>query len=236
MKATCKTEVPLFIKIFFAADFIIAFVYIFEDLVFGKPIEVVSRFLRIGYGANLPAWYASVQLFLIAILLAVFAYHRFKRKDFESRIPVLVSILFFGLSLDKVSKSIELISRKLSVFFTSRELMEPIFLAVIMFIICIALFLLGIGARGYLRNKPHVLRNYLIGWTILIVSATVIESLQIYVAWREIFQQVKIFFHGLGEMLGATFLLWATYDLLISYGFSLRTVNEDPANHTPSKS
>lgn len=218
-----KVKMPKFIKIFFLADFVFALPYMVNNFVLDEQFVFLNKFTRIGGEASLPTWHSSMQLFLIAMFLAIFAYHKFERKDKESWILTLMSIVFFGLSLDQVAKINDNLATKISLV-PSGEWNVSIFifsLAAIWFLTGLMLFLLGIGARRYLQNGPYISRRYIIGWIIFIGSASGIEILQYFVRGHEILQPLKIFCHGLGEMLGGTVLLWATYDLLISYSFKL---------------
>lgn len=69
------SKIPPFVLAFFMADFALAFAHLANTLL-GWPL---GQTLAMEMENNLPTWYASTQLFVLAALLAVFAVRNFDR-------------------------------------------------------------------------------------------------------------------------------------------------------------
>ena len=93
-----------------------------------------------------------------------------------------------------------------------------------MFLIGIPVFVLLMSLvyylNGYFKNKAHIKNKYFIGLIVFFGSATGIEIISNLVAKRGIDSIIQVCCEELGEMLGATIILWATYELLVSYNIS----------------
>ncbi len=222
-------KMPLFIKYFVMADFAIAFIYLSNIWVLGKQFKFLTRMIDLNGEANLPAWYSSVQLFLVAILWSVFVYEKFRREEKHSRKLLLVPIVFFMLSLDEIAQIHEFIGSKGDLLFPSvRRLGAPfsktgIWMYLVLPPFLILVFLSAMNARRYLDMPRNISIVFATGLFIFIGSATGTEILSNFVIEGGRAASLQIALEELGEMLGITIMLWATYDLLISHHNFLRT-------------
>lgn len=224
------SRIPPFIKIFFVADIIISLAYIGNNAI-GKPSRFLTHMVKLSGEANLPAWYSSTQLFLIAVLLAAFTYEKFEKADRGSWILLFVPTVFFLLSLDEIAQIHEWVGlrsdvllpfgdRKSSVFPRTgiwMFLIGPPFLGLMLF--------LWSRVKQYVQGRPDVSRKFVVGFIVFLASATFGDLMGNFTVGNEI---ANIFWNvseETGEMLGVTIILWATYDLLIAHHFSLMSSN-----------
>jgi hypothetical protein len=219
-------KMPPLILLFFLGDLALALLYLI-NWGLHQPFHKINLFLDLDGEANLPAWYSSMQLFLIAGLLAVFAYIRFNRKDKTSWRLVLLPIVFVVLSLDEAAKIHEWLGGKTDVFLPgeSRKLTMFWSTGIWMFLFGIPFFLSMLGLifslKKYFTDNFAAFKKFLIGLLIFAGSAVGIEMLANFVSNESIGHVIEICFEELGEMLGETFILWAAYELLVS-NLSLR--------------
>lgn len=76
-------KIPPFVLVFFVIDLGLGAAHVIDYLA-GRPYWLVSRLIDLGLEGNIPQWYASVQWFVVATLLGIFAYHNFHRFQFRS--------------------------------------------------------------------------------------------------------------------------------------------------------
>ena len=220
-------KMPLLIAVFFACDLALALLYL-ANWGLHQPFWKLTVLLDLDGEANLPAWYSSMQLFLVAGLMAIFAYLKFDSKRKVSWNLMLWPLVFTGLSLDETAKIHEWLGGKLDLLLPSGTRENTVFwyTGIWMFLLGIPLFLflLGLiyGLKKYLRGRPGVITKLFVALIIYIGSAAGLEAISNFIPKEGTAHVVEVFFEELGEMIGATFFLWAAYDLLRAHGFSLR--------------
>jgi hypothetical protein len=84
------------ILVFFAGDLALALLYLL-NWELHQPFYKLNLLLDLDGEASLPAWYSSVQLFLVACFLAIFAYTKFDRKKKVSWLLSLWPLVFYCL-------------------------------------------------------------------------------------------------------------------------------------------
>ena len=241
-----KLPIPKFILYFFIFDLTIVLLYLL-NWSFGQPFPKLTYWLNLDGERNLPAWYSSIQLFIVAAFFGIFTYAKFEKKDKASWILPVLFLLFVALSLDETIGIHEWMVLRGSILWESGELIgggyadgvlylpgnEPISRTVLA---GMGVFLLGIpfllimfglvyGLRRYVRGKSHIIIKYIVGMVIFVISAIAFDILSGLPERNKIFI-IVVSCEELGEMVGVTFFLWATYDLLLSYGFSLKKAFE----------
>jgi hypothetical protein len=214
---------PRAVKWFFAADLFLALMHLIgppvpewaaragnQDYLWGLSIE-----------ANIPTWYASVQLALIGGLLLVFAAVR----PVPGRAPTWVAgasgVGFFFFSLDEQISIHENLGGLLEDLVGDRSgtafevtgpwalVAAPLFLG--------ALALAAYLGRSLWQGRPRVWVLYLVGAALFTVSFAGLELLRNFIVARGHLVLVE----ETGEMLGATLMLWGTIELLRSHGVRL---------------
>ena len=229
------TTVPSGIKIFLAADVSLGLAYLFIITIL-PPSWFMSEFFNLNAEANLPTWYSSMKLFLIAVLLSIFAYNKLENTVRGKSALVLAPIVFFILSLDETARIHEWLGHKMTSVLVSSET-SSVFPNTGMWMFWLAPLLLGVilyigrSAGEYLDERGHIARKYVWGMVIFVGSAAGIEILWNFVSGSGVTGIIQVTAEEVGEMIGATILLWATWDLLVSHHFSVRTAGDDYHNY-----
>ena len=220
-----NTTVPSGIKIFLAADVSLALAYLFIITIL-PPSWFMSNVFNLNAEANLPTWYSSMKLFLIAVLLSIFGYNKLENTVRGKSALVLAPIIFFILSLDETAGIHEWLGRKMDSVLVSSET-SSVFPETGMWMFWLAPLLLGVmlyigrSAREYLDERGNIARKYVLGMVIFVGSAAGIEILWNFVSGSGVTGIIQVTAEEVGEMIGATILVWATWDLLISHRISL---------------
>jgi hypothetical protein len=225
-------SIPLPIRILFSADFLLGVLYVITVLARAHLYDGVVRFFDLDKELNLPSWYSSTQLFLIAVLLLVFAITQFSRRDLASWTLPLAAALFLFLSLDEDASIHEQFGTWLDTVVGSRK--GTVFWKTGMWMmVCAPAFLLliagmGLAIRKHFKGRRGILLKFIAGLAIFVGSAAGIEILSNFVAWNgSKAGRLQVLCEEVGEMVGATIILWATYDLLRSHRIRLFHVESD---------
>jgi hypothetical protein len=211
---------------FFICDFALALLYLMNWEAH-EPFHKINQLLDLDGEANLPSWYSSMQLFLTACLLAVFTYCRFDKKEKNSWILIAWPLVFVFLSFDETAKIHEWLGGKSDVLLPGGTRAHTLFWStgIWMFLLGIPflLFMLGLiySLKIYLRGRSQVIFKLFAGLLIFIGAAAGIEMAANLFPKESAGHVIEIFCEELGEMIGETFFLWASYELLGSCGFSL---------------
>jgi hypothetical protein len=220
------TRVPPLILSFLACDFALAISYL-VNWALNQPSRRISFLIDLNAEANLPAWYSSIQLFLVAALLAFFVYAEFDKRRLLSWTLPAWPLLFVLLSIDEIAQIHEWLGGKSDRWLPGRNRENIMFrtTGIWMFLIGIPFFFFMVGLifslQKYFRGKSDVIRMF---WAALIVyvgSAAGIEILSNFVPEEGAVHIFQVFSEELGEMIGGTLFLWAAYKLLCSYEFSI---------------
>lgn len=216
--------VPKVIGFFFLCDLTLAFLYLI-DRGLGRPVRMWTNFIDLDRESNLPTWYSSMQLFLVAVLLAIFASRRFSRREVASWFLPALPLIFALLSLDEIAQLHEKLgSRSDRLFLPAGRQASPFpRTGVWMFLIGVPFFLAMLAVFSYLRRyvggHRRIIRKFLIALCVFVGSAVGLETLGNFLP--EAARVLQVCCEELGEMVGATTFLWATCDLLRREGLSL---------------
>lgn len=224
-------NIPVIIIILFIADIVFGFIYLLLYK-FGDPLpkHILIKLFDLNGEANLPAWYSSMQLFGVSILLGVFAYYNFNKHNFHSWSLVLLAVLFFILSADEVAQIHERVGKIIDILFPKYGRTENFFknTGIWMFVIgipfiVVLIFLLK-SSWVYFRNYKGISIRLIIGIIIWLFGALVAESFSNL--WEQGTKSfiVEVYFEESCEMIGITFIFWASYILIARNKFMrLRT-------------
>lgn len=237
-----RVRIPKFILLFFLIEISLVFLYLL-DWKLGQPIDKLTFWLDLDGEKNIPSWYSSIQYFLVACLWAIFASAFFDKNDKKSWFLPIIILVFIILSLDEIIGIHEWVVLKIVIFVASGSFIGGDFKEGVIFtandgpvsilvIGTVFLFFIGIpfilimivmikGLKQYVKGRPYVIRRYSIGVIMLVISAVGFDIVS-FILKTETYFILAQCFEELGEMIAVTFFLWAIYDLLISYNFSLR--------------
>ena len=223
---TYSLNMPKFIGFFFLFDLVLVLLYLINWSL-GQPIPFLTNLVNLDGEGNLPAWYSSMQLFLVASMLAIFLSRKFNKNNMESWAMLILCLIFAILSLDEIASIHEWLGHKSDVLLPGASRKGTLFstTGIWMFLIGIPFSILLISLisciKKYLKNRSHIRTKFIIGLIIFIGSATGIEIISNFVSETGITRIIQTSCEELGEMVGVTFILWATYELLVSYNISL---------------
>ena len=219
-------RVPKIILGFIVCDLLVALLYL-ANWAIQQPSTKLTRLVDLGGEANLPTWYSSVQLFLVAVFLAIFAFAKFERKNKVSWALLPWPLVFLGMSFDEVATIHEWLGSRTDALLPGGQRAKSLFgetgVWMLLFGVPFLLLMLGLiyGLRTYLKGRAHVIKKCMIGLIIFAGAALGIEVISNFVPKQGPARVLQAFFEELGEMVGVTFFLWAAHDLLSSHGFSL---------------
>jgi len=215
---------PVLVRVMFALDLLMGVLYIVSRRLrdsIGKPLV---NFFDLNGETNLPSWYSAGQLALIGALLVVFAGAQLRRGARAAWSVMLGGVAFLFLSLDETTSIHEnfgywldhLRHRRHTVFAQTGFWMvicAPLFLA--------TLALLAWGARRYLIGRRAVVVKLAIGAVVFVVAAAGIETLSNFVVPHGTGARILVVLEEIGEMTGATIMLWGVCDLIRTHGIRL---------------
>ena len=212
-------RLPRLVMIFFLIDIGLCVAYVINDLI-GKTHSKLTDILNLDAESSLSAWYSSTQFFCIFILSAIFSYHRI-RKNRKSLLLIVLPIMFLLMSIDECVQIHEWLGAKSDILFPSGSRKGTFFqyTGIWMFVFglpfLIFFLLLAHSLKQHISDKASSLKKLVIGMAIMLAGALGFELLSNFVAARFWFIEVT-FEEGL-EMIGATVMLWAVYDMAIDY-------------------
>jgi hypothetical protein len=216
---------PKLILGFFVCDLVVVLLYL-ANWAIHEPSSKLTRLVDLGGEANLPTWYSSIQLFLVAVFLAVFAQAKFDWKNKSSWALLPWPFLFLGMSFDEVATIHEWLGSRSDALLPGGTRSQSLFkeTGIWMFVLGVPFLLLMFGLiyglKTYLKGRSHVIKRFVIGLIIFAGAALGIEVISNFVPKGGAARILQVSCEELGEMVGATFFLWAAYDLLGSDGFS----------------
>jgi hypothetical protein len=223
-------RIPILILVFFVADLALVIGYLFNTLAGGRPSLMVTRFLDVRRENNLPTWYSSIQWFCVASLFGIFAYHNFSRSQKKSWLRGTLPLLFLALSLDEVAEIHEWIGHESDILLPGSSRKGTLFdrTGIWMFVlggpflIFFAGLILSLGT--YFRRAPGAFVKVFLGMVVMLAGAIGIEVLDNYhfIGSNYLYRAVQGSAEELCEMLGSNTILWGSYELLYSYGFTWR--------------
>jgi hypothetical protein len=219
--------VPPLVLAFFIADVLLGALYVMSRV--GSRLQLLSEpvisYVDLDRELNLPSWYAAAQLFLIGLLLAVFAGAQFVRRQRDAWAVALAGLAFLFLSIDEATLLHENFSKWLDARFGARR-SGPFHLTGYWMLICAPLFLgiialLGFAARRLFAGRWKILRLYVAAVAVFVFAAAGIESVSNFIPPYTHLSRLAVMLEEVGEMIGGTMILWATLELLRSHGVRL---------------
>jgi hypothetical protein len=219
--------VPRIVVLLFAIDFALLVAHLVSAAV-DVPIPKVRLFFDLGRERNLPTWYSSTQLIALALLLGVFAYHRFDRERRRSWVLWALAGTFGAMSLDEAAGIHEFVGDLTDALLPGghRETTPFSHTGIWMFVIGPPfLVLVGGGflaVRHEFRDAPGVLSKFLVGLGVFVMGAVGLETASNFVEPRSAWSGIQVAAEETFENLGITIALWAAVDLLVANRFSTR--------------
>jgi hypothetical protein len=222
------SKIPPFVLVFFIIDFGLGAAHIIDYLA-GRPVWLVSRLIDLGEEGNIPQWYASMQWFVVATLLGIFAYWNFHRFRVRSWLLLVLPLVFLAFSVDEVAMIHERLGRHTDVFLPDGSREDTVFFRTGIWMVVIGVpFIVAFAAlifsiRVYFRDAAGPLKKMLLGMAVFLSGALGIEALSNFVDDFDSFYGVlQVVSEEVFEMLGSTIVLWGSYDLLQRYRFHVR--------------
>ncbi|NQV37285.1 MAG: hypothetical protein HQ509_04660 [Candidatus Marinimicrobia bacterium] len=211
--------IPNFVKILLLVDLLLIALFLIDHS-FGSPFDFLEDFLDVDDENNLPAWYSSMQLFLVSLTMGIFCAAKINRKEKSTWILLIFPITFLLMSLDEIAMIHEELG-EVSDFLLEggRRRNTPFRVTGIwMFLLGIPFFiamlsLILVQLRKYIMDFPNITRKFVLGLSVYVFSAAGIEIFSNYYR-RGSPYLIQVCAEEFGEMLGITILLWATLDLL----------------------
>ena len=188
----------------------------------GHPYMLVSRLLDLDGEANLPTWYSSEKLFLLALLLGLFAVRAPGRA--RSRLLLLPAVLTLVLSMDEVASIHEWVGFRSDALLAGGERVGTLLPVTGIWMFLLGPLLLLVTAVAYramspwLAASPAAKRLYLAGFSVMILGAMGVELAANVVTPGTWAATLQIAVEELGELVGISTLLWATLELLGAHG------------------
>lgn len=211
------------------ADVALCLLYIANHLA-GQPSLKVTALSDLNGENSLAAWYSSTQLFGIAILGAIFA----QRKIAENPRAILLAglpLLFLLMSIDEAVQIHEWLGKKSDVLLSGgREASATSKTGIWMFVIGVPFAILFLGwawsIKAWTADKPRCLWGMVAGMLLLLTGALGFEFASNWTSGT--MYVLGVVAEELCEMVGATIILWAVYELALG-GLTLQPIAAPPA-------
>ena len=235
--STAIRQMPGLVKILFCADLLLGLLYLLSWNLFhywlpatwragSSSVEWKFKWLSSVFDLdaemNVPTWFSSMQLMLIGLLLAVFAWAKFDRTKLKASIGLIaVSALFILFSMDEVATIHENVGGKL-VYYLKAQNQDSVFVlfafwTVLLVPTLVILACIVSATRVHWAGRPLIGLRFVFGMVVFLGSAVGVE-----LVWAAVFHMnpsespIEVFIEEVGEMVGATLLVWTSLDLLAS--------------------
>jgi len=212
--------VPPVVKLFFAADFIVAGAAVLAHVIAHHFGREAPDFFRLSRESNLPTAYSGFQHAMVGVLFACLAMREIK-SSFRGWFIAIPAGLFLLFGLDEVGMIHERVTNFINAHSNSTMTAHGITnYAPAMFIgLPVALIIAGIGAkltRQYWYGRPKVCILFALGLALFLGSAGVLEILVNFFKDNQPLVSLETLVEETGEMLGVTIVLWSAVELLIA--------------------
>jgi hypothetical protein len=204
---------------------------------------MLTIFLDLDGEANLPTWYASIKWFCVATLLGIFAHHHVTLSQSKSWPLVTLPLVFLALSLDETAQIHEWLGRESDTLLPGGSRTHTLFsrTGIWMFVIGVPFLFFFVvlisSMRSYFQRAPSALVKVLLGMAIALAGAIGVETLSNFVGRNSVYNVLQILLEESCEMLGATIVLWGSYELLHRHGFAFRLdrteIDQSPPPRSP---
>ncbi len=236
-----QVRIPSFVLLLVIIDLTLGSAYLFNELA-GRPSREFNIQLDLNGEANLPTWYASTKWFCVAILLGIFAHHNATLSQRKSWLLVILPLVFLAFSVDESIRLHEWLGDQSDRLLPTGSRKHILFsrTGIWMFVIGVPFLAFFVGLvfsiRSYFQPAPGAFVKVLLGMAITLAGAIGIETLSNFVAPNSVYDGLQVFFEELCEMLGATIVLWGSYELLYRHGFALILDRAERDQSLPSRS
>ena len=221
MTSSGRKSVPGLILLLFAGDAAIVLASI-ADWRSGGVFWRLTALLDLEGQGSAVTWYSSVQLFMIAVLLAGFARHARARAAKRAWLLWLPAAIFAVLSFEEIGKLHELFryrSGRLAPILPMRNspfYAEHIWVVIVGAPVAAVLLALGWILRRYLPRRDITVK-YLLGLACFSGSGAAASLLARWLPPQDIWRAVAAAGNELGVLVGGTVMLWATYELVVAH-------------------
>lgn len=172
--------------------------------------------LKLGEENNIPTWYSSSQLLLVALSLSALAARDTRIKPLRSLALIAAPTLFFLLSLDEIA----MIHERIGVWMQSVGIGTELRTTSWMFVFAPVVAALGLisawACWPYVRGRSKTIWLLAAGVVLYGASAVGLEFIANFVGEGSYWQKGLGFAEEYGEMLAVTLLLWGCLNILQS--------------------
>lgn len=215
MHPTLLRRIPTAIWVLFTVEFILGVLFLL-DRALHSPLWQLHVWFDFENEAAIATWFSSMQLLCVSMVLVLFSWGIHVAGERDPMILVAPPLLFLTLSADEIIQVHEWLGYKLfpeelrshSVFGYVGIwgfVLGPLVLA------CAAW--IGWRARRYLLVDRKVLHRFALGFTVFVGAGAFIEELANFVERGSAAHMWQVFTEEMGEMVGVTFILWASWEL-----------------------
>ena len=222
-------RIPLPIVIFFLIDIglILMYVSYYGIATYYNKVDSTGRFymnlmrvVDLDGESSFAAWFSSMQFYTIFLLGSIFAYHQIIFKK-SSLVILILPAIFLLMSIDEAVQIHEWLGGVSDVLFPSRTRFDTIFESTglwmfvigIPFLLFFLWFIHSIKKDLVLHSKS--LKKLVLGMLIMLSGALGFEFLSNFADSHILILDI-VMEEGL-EMIGATIMLWAVYEMTIDY-------------------
>jgi hypothetical protein len=187
----------------------------------GRPIRKLTHFLDLDAEANLPTWYSSTQLCLVAILFGAVAYRGADSSRRGRVLTGLVAAAFLLLSMDETASIHEWLGKLSDALLAGGTRKGTMFArtGIWPFVIgvpSVAAFLWLLAAmRRHIAHAPGAFGR-LLGGALLLFGCALIPEVFVNFVPAESTRVIEVLIEELGEMVGTTTIAWGAYTLLLA--------------------
>ncbi len=179
-------------------------------------LEPISLF-RLSDEANIPTWWSSMQLLMIAQVLGVMAYYLVDRRNWRTWGLWLAVAVFAFLSMDELA----VIHERIGHAWGPRALRTGMWVPILTPVFVMVVVLVGRAIWPILRPYPAVMKRLAAGIILLLVSAVGIELIANFFEDQSMAVNICVIFEEFGEMCAGTLMLWAAVDWMHLSGIRL---------------
>lgn len=225
--ARAERLIPMPALVLLLTDLALAVAYLLDHAL-GQPFWISTRLLDLDGEGNIPAWYSSAQLLVLAAAFGLLAAARIARKAPGARGLLPLPLLCLALSCDEIAQVHEWFGRQSDVLLAAGHRQDTAFArtGIWMFLagppFAALLFLAGRRLAPVLAGQPQAARLYLAAAAVYLGSALGLEALSNVLAQGSIALALGVTGEETGEMLGVTLAVWATLLLLREEDLHLR--------------
>lgn len=224
-------QVPTFILGWLIADVAIGFVHVM-NLTLLAWLHRPMAFLDMDYEVNLPTWYSSLQLGVLGLLFAGYAWLHWRRRSPRAWLLAVPALLALFLSLDELAQIHERLRP-----FTRTELLP---FSGAWMLVAAPVFLAAVGLTYWVTRHfwapPRARQLLVAGIALYVFSAAALEIPHNFMEPNSIPHLAVIFVEEMGEMLAVTLMLWGIWELIHAHGGRLLATDEHTASGLPPAS